>query len=135
MSIPYCPTKAESKATPVSSSQKTVLLIMEFEPIITIDLADTFENLGIEVYTSRTFTEAEALLDANPRINVLLTDVDVPWGSRSSELARILREREAPFRVVILAGPNTALNVLSPDTRIHHKPFNQDQLIEDVLGL
>lgn len=134
MSILNFPAETESKAAPVLGP-KIVLLIMEFEPIITLDLATTFEKLGLEVHASRIFAEAKALLDANPHINVLLTDVDVYHGADSNELARILRTRATPLRIVILAAPDTALNALPPNTRIHQKPFNLDQVIEDVLGL
>ena len=135
MTISLVREMSNSNAAPISASRKPVLLIMEFDPIITIDLVQTFEKLGLEVHTSRTFAEAEGLLGAKPHINVLLTDVDVPWGASSNKLARVLRTRKTPLRVSILSGPETALNVLPPDTRIHSKPFHLAGLIEDVLGL
>ena len=79
------------------------------------------------------------MYDANPSIDVLLTDVVMP-GTSGPELAKQLVERQPSLMVVYMSGyTEDAIvhhGVLNPGIAFLHKPFNSETLgrkIREVL--
>ena len=79
------------------------VLIVDDEPLILDLAADLLRELGCHVITSHSADEALRLLDAEPRITTLLTDVQMP-GLNGIELAARARHKRHDLRVVFASG-------------------------------
>ncbi len=97
------------------------------------------QRLGYIVLGAANADEALRLYDANPSIDVLLTDVVMP-GTSGPELAKQLVERQPSLEVVYMSGyTEDAIvhhGVLNPGIAFLHKPFNSETLgrkIREVL--
>jgi two-component system, cell cycle response regulator CpdR len=103
------------------------VLIVDDEPLILDLAADLLRELGCHVITSHSADEALRLLDAEPRITTLLTDVQMP-GLNGIELAARARHKRHDLRVVFASGRD----------RVHGesfvpKPFSREALAR-VIG-
>jgi signal transduction histidine kinase len=80
---------------------------------------------------------ALALLEADPRITILVADVMMPGGMNGVELARIARSKRPDLPVLLISGnPGAALEQAAtpePEFDLLRKPFSHDELIERVL--
>ncbi|MFO7730284.1 MAG: PAS domain S-box protein [Spirochaetia bacterium] len=81
------------------------ILLVEDEPSITTDKAETLQNHGFSVVTATTKEKALTLLTTEPEISLLLIDISLGKGSDGTELAEgILRTYDIP--IVFLTTPS-----------------------------
>ena len=61
--------------------KKIAVLVVEDEPLTRIDVVDQLEQSGFEVFEAPNADTAIKLLETNPAIRVLFTDIDmqVAW--------------------------------------------------------
>ena len=79
------------------------VLVVDDEPMLAEELADGLREEGFEVATAHSAVDAQALLQADPGIGVLVSDIRMPGGTGLSLAADILgKEPEATARGVIL---------------------------------
>lgn len=108
--------------------------IVESDPIISMDLHDKLEELGLEVHAVRNFQDAKNLIAAIPHIGVVIGDVDVPYGMNSGELAAVIAERATHLRVIVTDGDEMAISKILPkETVFFRKPFHMDRLVQHLL--
>ncbi len=71
-----------------------VVLVVDEEPLILAMTASMLEDLGCEVVTAPNAPEALARLSADPRVEILITDVNMPGmdGYELAEKAKRVRE-------------------------------------------
>ena len=99
-----------------------------------------FERLGYTVLVAANADQALQLFEANPSIDVLLTDVVMPGGS-GPELSKRLIELRPALKVIYMSGYTDAAivhhGVLDPGIAFLQKPFTSETLdrkIREVLG-
>lgn len=102
-----------------------VVLVVDDEPAILDLTADVLEDLGCEVITARTGSEALAKLAADERITILMTDVQMP-GMDGYELAERARHVRPHLRILALSGRDAG----GKGIPIVRKPFTKAQLAE-----
>ena len=88
------------------SSRPPRILIVDDEPLIRLDLADLLESMGFDVLEAANADEAILLLEADPQIGVVVTDIDMPGTMDGLKLAFVVRERWPPCRLIIVSGLN-----------------------------
>jgi CheY-like chemotaxis protein len=81
-----------------------VILIVEDEFLLRLDSAETIESAGFEVIEAANADEAIAILEARPDIHVVFTDIQMPGSMDGLKLARFVRERWPPIRIVATSG-------------------------------
>jgi len=81
-----------------------VILIVEDEFLLRLDSAETIESAGFEVIEAANADEAIAILQARPDIHVVFTDIQMPGSMDGLKLARFVRERWPPIRIVATSG-------------------------------
>jgi two-component system cell cycle sensor histidine kinase/response regulator CckA len=98
------------------------------------------ERQGYTVLVASGADEVRRLVEGDPPIDVLLTDVVMP-GISGPELARQLVERRPALKVIYMSGYTEATiahhGVLNPGIAFLNKPFTSETLgrkIRDVLG-
>ena len=81
-----------------------VILIVEDEFLLRMDSAEVIENAGFEVIQAANADEAIAILTARPDIHVVFTDIQMPGSMDGLKLARFVRNRWPPIKIVATSG-------------------------------
>jgi CheY-like chemotaxis protein len=81
-----------------------VILVVEDEFLLRLDSAETIEHAGFEVVQAANADDAIAILTARPDIHVVFTDVQMPGSMDGLKLARFVRDRWPPIRIIATSG-------------------------------
>jgi two-component system, response regulator PdtaR len=88
---------------PASDSHPKVLVV-EDEALLLYSISDDLRDAGFEVLEASDAGEAIRLLDANPEIRLLFTDIDMPGQMDGLKLSAVVRDRWPPVRIIITSG-------------------------------
>ena len=81
-----------------------VVLIVEDELLLRINSAEMIANAGFEVVQAGNADEALAILQARPAIHVVFTDIQMPGSMDGLKLARLVRDRWPPIKIIATSG-------------------------------
>jgi two-component system, response regulator PdtaR len=81
-----------------------VILIVEDEFLLRMDSAEVIENAGFQVFQAGNADEAIAILTTRPNIQVVFTDIQMPGSMDGLKLARFVRDRWPPIKIVATSG-------------------------------
>jgi CheY-like chemotaxis protein len=81
-----------------------VILIVEDEFLLRMDSAEVIERAGFEVIQAADADEAIAILTARSDIHVVFTDIQMPGSMDGLKLARFVRNRWPPIKIVATSG-------------------------------
>jgi CheY-like chemotaxis protein len=81
-----------------------VILIVEDELLLRMDSAEVIENAGFEVIQAGNADEAIAILKERPDSHGVATDIHLPGSMDGLKLARFVRERWPPIKIVATSG-------------------------------
>jgi CheY-like chemotaxis protein len=79
-------------------------LIVEDEFLLRMDSAEMIETAGFEVVQAGNADEAIAILQVRPAIHVVFTDIQMPGTMDGLKLARFVRDRWPPIKIVATSG-------------------------------
>jgi PAS domain S-box-containing protein len=122
---------------PARDSAGTVLIV-EDEPAVLEVASDIFDSLGYDVVTATDANEAVVVLDGNPSIDVLFSDVIMPNGMNGVELSRKAREMRPNLKILLASGyPMSSLpsEGLGAGVSFISKPYRWTELAEKLRGL
>ena len=110
-------------------TKRPVVLIVEDDFLLRIDAADMIEAAGFEVIEAADADQAIEVLEARSDITVVFTDIQMPGSMDGLKLARAVRGRWPPIKIVATSG---RLNVGEPDLpeggRFLPKPYSHAQV-------
>jgi CheY-like chemotaxis protein len=110
-------------------SKRPVVLIVEDELLLRMDAVDMVGAAGFEVIEAGTADEAIEILEARPDISVVFTDIQIPGSMDGLKLARAIRGRWPPIKIVATSG---RLNVRETDLpeggRFVPKPYSPGEI-------
>jgi CheY-like chemotaxis protein len=86
------------------STRRRSILVVDDEPLIRFNLVDFFEEQGFEVFEAEDADQAITVLEANPSIQIVLTDVQMPGSMNGVKLAHHIRDRWPPTLLVVASG-------------------------------
>jgi CheY-like chemotaxis protein len=103
------------------------VLVVEDVPIIRMATVDMITQIGLRASEAGDGAEALALLEKDPEIAILLTDLGLPGmnGRQLVEKARLLRPG---LKVIIASGYSSDVNAQKSDIGHLTKPFDVGQL-------
>jgi CheY-like chemotaxis protein len=139
----YLPAVGELAKQPLQSppvkpvrSSKTILLVEDEAPVREIT-ALLLVSLGYKVKEASSGEEALRLAQGNrEKIDLLMTDVLMP-GMSGSELAEVLRARDAGLKVLFLSGHSRDTvvrhGVVHTEVAFLQKPFTLDALSKELM--
>ena len=105
------------------------VLVVEDEALIRIDIVDYLEREGFEVYEAAHSAAAIKILESNPSISVIFTDIDMPGSMDGLKLAAAVRDRWPPVKIVVTSGHKTAEVTDMPDGSLFFsKPYRHDEI-------
>ena len=110
-------------------ADKIAVLVVEDEPITRMDVVDQLEEGGFKVFEAPDADRAIKILEANPAIRVLFTDVDMPGSMDGLKLAAAVRDRWPPIRIVVASGLRKInIDALPDDSHFFSKPYNVNEI-------
>jgi two-component system, response regulator PdtaR len=110
-----------------------VILIVEDEFLLRLDSAETIESAGFEVIQAANADEAIAVLKARPDIHVVFTDIQMPGSMDGLKLARFVRDRWPPIKIVATSGRVMVSDDDLPAGSVFlPKPYRGDQIVETL---
>jgi len=105
------------------------VLVVEDEPLIRLGLASAIEEAGYEVAEAANARDAIRVLE-HDRVQLLLTDVDMPGGMDGIRLAHYVRDRWPPVQLIVISGKvGVKPGELPPGARFVSKPYQEPQLL------
>ena len=112
-----------------------VVLIVEDEALIRIMIADAFEEAGFKVFEAATADDAIKVLQREPTIHVVFTDIDLPGTMDGVALAHYVRHRWPPTILFVSSG-RVALDSVSLPLKAEFvpKPYFDGGLVRAVQG-
>ena len=110
-------------------SAKIAVLVVEDETLIRTDIVDQLADEGYEVFEAGSVGDAIAILETEPSIRLLFTDIDMPGTMDGLKLAAAVRDRWPPIKIVVTSGHrNVTPDELPHEARFFQKPYNPDEV-------
>lgn len=88
----------------VPSPARPLALVAEDEPLIMMETVDLLEERGFDVLEAYRADKALALLEENPKVVLLVTDVQMPGPMNGFGLAREAHRRYPKLSIVVCSG-------------------------------
>src|SRR5664279_2577209 len=86
------------------TAKRPVVLVVEDEFLLRMDAAEMIGDAGFDVVEAANADEAIAILEARPDIHVVFTDIQMPGSMDGLKLARFVRNRWPPIKIVATSG-------------------------------
>lgn len=80
------------------------ILVVEDEPVLRFLLVEELEEAGYEVFEAEDALKAIEILEAYSDVRVMLTDIDLFAEAEGLELAKLVRDRWPPIRIILTSG-------------------------------
>ncbi|WP_333795318.1 response regulator [Hyphomicrobium sp.] len=118
-------------------SPAATILVVEDEPLLRFTLAMELNQAGLRVREAASVDEAETVLAAGARIDLIVTDIELA-GSRSGlELAQAVRSLHPHIRVIVVSANTPEPDITGIADAFFGKPYDINRLIQrirDLLG-
>jgi CheY-like chemotaxis protein len=135
---PQAPAASAPAAAAAPACGRPPVLYVEDEPLVRFATAELLESAGYTVREAADAERALAMLDAEPGIALMVTDVGLPR-MNGHELAAEARRRRPGLKVVFLTGydRDRSADALRRDagTRYLDKPYQPDDLFRALREL
>lgn len=117
-------------------SNKTIVLIVEDEPIIRMDVTEWISDAGFVPLEAATADEALSILQERGDIDVVFTDVNMPETLDGFQLSRMVADRWPAVRIVVTSGmARPQREDLTRGALFFPKPYNLDHLVRTIKTL
>jgi DNA-binding NtrC family response regulator len=105
------------------------ILLVEDDPLLRLDIAETLREAGFEVIEAGEADSAWALLQNSPSVQLVCTDVEMPGALDGVDLASLVRGHRPMTKLILMSGNKDHSHRL-PMTPFIGKPFLPDHLVE-----
>ena len=123
----------------LSVSKRPVVLIVEDEFLLRMEAGDIIAAAGFEVVEAADADEAIEILESRLDITVIFTDIQMPGSMDGLKLARAVRGRWPPIKIVATSGHAHVLETDLPEGgRFLAKPYRPLQvtgLLRELTGV
>jgi two-component system, response regulator PdtaR len=98
--------------------------------LLRMDAVDIVRNAGFEAIEAANADQAIAIIEADPDIHIVFTDVQMPGTMDGLRLARFIRDRWPPIKIVATSGRlRVAQEDLPKGSIFVPKPYTPEQII------
>jgi CheY-like chemotaxis protein len=114
------------------------VLVVDDEALVRLVIADYLRDCGYRVFEAGGPEDAVAILDADLRIDVVLTDLELPGRSSGLELARWIRKRHPQIKVILSSGLYSAAELAGELCEAGPpimKPYDSATVVQRIRGL
>jgi CheY-like chemotaxis protein len=110
-------------------TSRPVVLIVEDEFLLRLDAANMIGAAGFEVIEAANADEAIEILEARRDITVVFTDIQMPGSMDGLKLARAVRGRWPPIKIIATSGHLDVVETDLPEGgRFLPKPYSPGQV-------
>jgi CheY-like chemotaxis protein len=111
-------------------AQRPVVLVVEDDFLLRMDAVDIVRSAGFNAVEASHADEAIAILEARPNIHVIFTDIQMPGSMDGLKLARFVKDRWPPIKIVTTSGRvRISGDDLPEGGRFIPKPYSPAQVI------
>jgi DNA-binding NtrC family response regulator len=125
----------DSAGDDVVTGQTRVLLV-EDDPDVRDSTADLLTTLGLDVVMAAEAREALSILDHDPAIEVLFSDIAMPGGMNGAQLAVEAQRIHPDLKVLLASGHPASILAqkydLPENIRVLCKPFTPGDLMKEI---
>src|ERR1700721_156529 len=93
---------------------RPVILIVDDETLIRLAAVQIAEDEGFDVVEAANADEAIEILEGRDDIRVIFTDIHMPGSMDGLKLARAVRDRWPPIKIIVTSGGETPKKPHSP---------------------
>jgi len=112
------------------------VLVVEDEALIRMDIADQLEREGFVVFEAANADQAIAVLDAQPSVRIMFTDIDMPGSMDGLKLAAAVRDRFPPVQIIVTSGHRMVEISEMPDGSVFFgKPYHHEAVMASMRQL
>jgi DNA-binding NtrC family response regulator len=114
------------------------VLIAEDEALIRFALSDCLADRGFRVFEAGCTTEAIDVLEAEPEIDVVFTDIRMPGPLNGIDLAKWVHEHRPGLAIVLTSGDARRADVaaaVQPNEPFITKPYDLDEVADTICDL
>lgn len=114
----------------MSHEQTGAVLVVEDEALIRFHIVDELTEHGFQVFEASNADQAIAILEAEPSITLMFTDVDMPGSMDGLRLSAAVRDRWPPVKIVVTSGKRIVEITDLPDGGVFFaKPYAHEEVI------
>jgi CheY-like chemotaxis protein len=117
-----------------SASGRSIVLVVEDEPLIRIMLVDALEDAGFSTLEAADGDHAIRLLEQlAPRVRAIVTDINLPGSTNGILLAKHAKAHWPEVHIVIISGlPRPDQFGIPGGVRFFQKPFNLEEIMQYI---
>ena len=123
----------------VADPSHGTVLVVDDEPTVRMLVAEVLGELGYAAIEAADAAAGLALLQAEGRIDLLVTDVGLPGGMNGRQLADAARATRPGLKVLFITGyaENAAVGNghLEPGMHVLTKPFSMEVLVSRIKAI
>ncbi|WP_348649017.1 response regulator [Rhizobium sp. P38BS-XIX] len=109
------------------------MLVVEDEPLLRLSMVTELELEGFTVFEAGNAAEAIEIIEANPEIRLLFTDVDMPGTMDGLLLAAFVRDRWPPIKIIVTSGHRLPEDCELPEgSPFMSKPYVVSEVISTI---
>jgi CheY-like chemotaxis protein len=127
---------AEDLMDEADSAAQPVVLLVEDEVLIRLATADHLRRCGFKVVEAGTATEAQDLILAGLKVDLVFSDITMPGGLDGLGLVKWLEQSAADVPVLLASGVPRALDRAKqshPNVQaISAKPYDADEVVAQI---
>src|ERR1700738_2759114 len=113
----------------LAKTKRPVVLIVEDEFLLRMDAVDMIASAGFEAVEAANADEAIEILEARRDIAVVFTDIQMPGSMDGLKLARAVKGRWPPIKIVATSGQIDVKETDLPEGgRFLPKPYSPTQI-------
>ena len=109
-------------------AKKPVVLVVEDEFLLRMDAVDMIVAAGFEAVEATDADAAIGILEARNDIDVIFTDIQMPGSMDGLKLARAVRGRWPPIKIIATSGVHVGETDLPEGGRFLPKPYSSTQI-------
>jgi CheY-like chemotaxis protein len=99
----------------VERSHRPVVLAVEDEPLILMLAVNMIRDAGFEPLWASNADEAIRILESRDDIKIVFTDINMPGSMDGIKLARAVRGRWSPIKIIVTSGFSGSERKLLPE--------------------
>ena len=122
--------------TGATAGRPPVVLIVDDEPLLRMLAVEAVEDAGFVTLQAADADEAVTLLEANPDVALLFTDINMPGSMDGLALAHAVRNRWPTIKILVVSGQvKLRTSDLPPSSCFLGKPYRADAMIAELRSL
>lgn len=112
---------------------KPTVLVVDDDALIRLDLAVALSDAGYRVIEVANADDAIEVLTTCRDVSIMVTDVQMPGLMDGAKLARVVRDRWPPVRIIVVSGYHRSNELdLPTESQFFAKPLNTQRLIGTI---